>query len=139
MSRIDDGFKTLYTFANAPSIKLYEKSVTPPAVEGGGANDTSTMRNTEWRTKAPKKLKTLGEGGAECAYDPAVYTEIVANVNVNQLITITFPDSTTLTFWGWIDSFAPGAIVEGQQPTATVKVIASNQDNSGNEVAPVHA
>lgn len=139
MSRIDDGFSTTIAFAEAPAVKFYEKTVTPPGVEGGGANETTTMRNEEWRTKAPKKLKSLGDAGAKCAYDPAVLTDCVAMINVNQEITITFPDDSTWVFWGWLDEFKPGEITEGKQPEADIKIIASNQDDNGDEIAPVYS
>lgn len=138
MSRIDDGFATTITFANFPSVKFYEKEVTPPSVTGGGSNDTTTMRNTAWRTLAPKKLKSLGEAKLTAAYDPAVYSDIVAMLQVNQLITVTFPDGSTYEFFGWVDEFAPGAIKEGAQPTADVKILCSNQDGTGAETAPVY-
>jgi hypothetical protein len=139
MARIDDGFATLISFAEDSDVQMWEKEVTPPGVSGGGENDTSTMRNTTWRTKAPKGLISLSEASFSAAYDPAVYDEIVAMVNVNQLITITFPDSSTLVFWGWIDDFVPGANVEGEQPTADVTIIPSNQNGSGVETAPVYS
>jgi len=53
MARIDDGFQTLVSFANYPDVLLWEKEVTPPGVDGGGANETTTMRNTAWRTRSP--------------------------------------------------------------------------------------
>jgi len=136
MSRIDDGHPTLMTFAEDASISLWEKSVTPPGVEGGGENDTTTMHNSIWRTKSPKQLKTLTPASATAAYDPAVYDEIIAMLNVNQAITITFADASTLVFWGWIDVFAPGEAVEGAQPTADLTIIPSNQDADGDEIAP---
>lgn len=137
MSRLDDGFSTVISFASDTDIKLYEKSVTPPGVSGGGEVDTSTMLNTVWRTRNPKQLKTLSESSFVAAYDPAVYTEIVALVNINNLITITFPDGATLAFWGWLDEFSPGELVEGEQPTAEITIIPSNQNASGDETAPV--
>lgn len=137
MAVINDGFSTLITFSSNPAIKFKEKEVTPPSVTGGGANDTTTMRNTTWRTMAPKKLKSLGEASATVAYDPAVYLEIVTMVNVNQLITVTFADGSSLAFWGWLDEFAPGASKEGEQPTADIKIQTSNQNTTGTEVAPV--
>ncbi len=136
MARMDDGFATLIAFAEDSDVQMWEKEVTPPGVSGGGENDTSTMRNTTWRTKSPKGLKSLAPASAVVAYDPAVYDEIVAMVNVNQAITVTFPDDTTLVFWGWIDEFTPGASVEGEQPTAEVTIIPSNQDAAGDEIAP---
>lgn len=137
MSRIDDGFSTTISFSEDSDVQMWEKEVTPPGVSGGGENDTSTMRNTAWRTKAPKSLKSLSECSFSAAYDPAVFDEIVAMVNVNQLITITFPDGSTLEFWGWLDEFTPGANTEGEQPTADVTIIPSNQDDSLVETAPV--
>jgi hypothetical protein len=100
--RLDDGFSTIITFSSAPSVKFYEKEVTPPGVSGGGANDTTTMRNTTWRTMAPKKLKTLSEAGASVAWDPAAYNDVLAMIQVNQQITVTFSDGSTIQFWGWL-------------------------------------
>ena len=139
MARIDDGFATLIEFSEDSDVQMWEKEVTPPGVSGGGENDTSTMRNTAWRTRSPKGLKTLSNSSFVAAYDPAVYDEIVAMCNVNQQITVTFPDDSTLTFWGWIDEFTPNAAVEGEQPTAEVTIIPSNQNASGTETAPVYA
>ena len=138
MSRLDDGFATLITFPSAPTIKFYEKEVTPPGISGGGENDTTTMRNTAWRTKAPKRIKTLTEMSASVAYDPAVYDDVVAILQENQLINVEFPDGSSVDFWGWLDEFTPNAAKEGEQPTANIKVIPSNQDNSGVEQAPVY-
>lgn len=139
MARIDDGFKTLVSFSANPVAKFWEKEVTPPGLDGGGENDTSTMRNTRYRTRAPKKLLTLAEMTMTAAYDPAVVNEIVAMAQVNQQITVTWPDGTTLVFWGWLDKFVFGNLVEGSQPTGTVTIIPSNQDNSGVEQAPVQS
>lgn len=140
MARIDDGWQTLITFANAPSIALLfaEKSVTPPGIDGGGLNDTTTMRNSVWRTGAPKNLKTLSESGFECSYDPAVLDDILTMINDNQLITITFPDGSSWDFWGFLNSFKPNPVVEGQQATAVCQLLPTNQNADGVETAPVH-
>lgn len=139
MTILKDGFSTTIEMSGAPGILLHEKEVTPPGVDGGGEINTTTMRNNEWRTKAPKSLRDLTESPATCAYDPAVYDEIMSQLQVNQEITVTFPDGSTLTYWGWLDKFVPNAHVEGEQPTAEVTFIPSNQDNSGVEQAPVYA
>jgi hypothetical protein len=136
VARLTDGFSTTISFAQG-AITVEEISVTPPGVEGGGENDTTTMQNSAWRTRQPKKLKTLSESSVTVSYDVAAYSQIIAQVNVNQLITITFPDATTLAFWGWIDTFVPGELVEGEQPTAEMTIIPSNQNASGVETAPV--
>ena len=139
MGRIDDGFSTTIEFADYSAVSFWEKEVTPPGVSGGGEVDTTTMLNTAWRTRNAKQLKTLSNASFTAAYDPAVYDDIVSMVNQNQLITVTFPDSSTLAFWGWLDEFTPNRLVEGEQPTAEVTIIPSNQNASGVETAPVYA
>jgi hypothetical protein len=96
------------------------------------------MLNTTYRTKNPKALITMAPLSMTCAYDPACYSSILTLINVNNLITVTFPDGSTLAFWGWLNSFTPGGCVEGEQPTADVEVIPSNQNDSGVETAPVY-
>jgi hypothetical protein len=137
-NRLDDGYQTLVSFNIDPTVLFYEKTVTPPGIDGGGETDTTTMLNTTWRTRNPKALITLANASMVVAYDPATYPEIVALVNVNNLITVTFPDGDTLAFWGWLDSFTPGEHVEGEQPTAEITIVPSNQNASGTETAPVH-
>lgn len=136
-NRIDDGHSTTVEFSAIPGIKVWEKEVTPPGVDGGGPNDTTTMRNSVWRTMSPKKLKTLTEMTFTAAYAASVYPQLVASVNINQRITVTFADGSTLEFYGWLNSATPGAAVEGEQPTMDISVHPSNQDDDGNEVDPI--
>jgi hypothetical protein len=144
MARIDDGHGTTISFASQPSgtgpgITFWEKEITPPGMDGGGENDTTTLRNTLYRTKAPKKLITATEMTCTVSYDSAFYEDILGMILVNQLITITFPDDSTVAFWGWLDKFIPGTIAEGSQPTAEVTIIPSNQNGSGVETDPVYS
>ena len=140
MAFIDDGFPTRMTFSESTSAALYfyEREVTPPGFSAGGENDTTTMRNTAWRTKAPKKLISLTNSSATAKYDPAILDEVTGMIGVNQQITITFPDESTWVFWGWIDEFTPAAITEGAMATANVTVIPSNQNATQEETAPVY-
>jgi hypothetical protein len=142
MGRIDDGHPTTIDFAALASGTTplwWEKEVTPPGIEGGGENDTTTMRNSIWRTKSPKVLKTLVGGSFVASYDPAVLDQMLTLINVNNLITVTYPNGDTEAFWGWLDSFVPNPCVEGEQPTANCTIIPSNQNDSGVETAPVYA
>ncbi len=59
-------------------------------------------------------------------------------INVNQVITVTFPDGDTLQFWGWLQTFTPGEMVEGEQPTAEVTITPGNIDDAQAEVGPTH-
>lgn len=141
MSIQKDGYKTTIGFSSSASGIIFnviakEKGVTPPAIEGGGKIDITTMRNDTVRTFYPKQLYTMGDCSVVVAYDPDLYDEMVSVIGVNQTITITFPDGETLAFWGTLDSFAPNENVEGEQPTAVLTIIATNLDDSNVETEP---
>lgn len=144
MTRIDDGHPTYVDVYDSPSdptptaVQFWEKTVTPPGAQGGGANDTSTMRNIRWRTRAPKHLLTLSDMSLTCAYDPAIYETILAIIQVNKWFVISWPDGSTLGFWGFLDDFTPNEVTEGEQPEADMTIIPSNQDADGVEAAPVY-
>jgi len=135
---LDDGFSTIITLANIPTVKIYEKEVTPPGIQAGGAIETTTMRNTTWRTMSPKSLRTLTPMSVTVAFATEAIPQIQGQVGINQLITVTFPDLSTLAFYGWIDEFTIGAMTEGEQPTATITIQPSNQSSPGVEAAPVY-
>lgn len=133
-----EGFATTITGSEIPGIKLFEKEITPPGVSKGGAIDVTNMRNTAWRTAVPRKLKTLPELTVTVAYAMDAYKSVLEQkVGVNQEFTVTFPDNATLKFWGWIEEFTPAAMREGEQPTATLRIVPSNRNATGVETGPV--
>lgn len=134
--RLDDGFSTIIEFENLPMIKLYEKEVNPPSIGNNGPIDTTTMRNTAWRTAAPKKLKTLGKVTATCAYATESLADLQAQLGVNQRVTVRYPDGSGQRFWGWLDEANPSTNKEGDQPTLSISVVPSLRDLDGNEVGP---
>jgi hypothetical protein len=137
--RLDDGFSTTIELELAPTVKLYEKEVTPPQITAGGPIATTTMRNLAWRTQSPKQLKQMGPINATCAYATDAIPILFAQIGVNQRITLSFGDGASLVVWGWLEEFTPGAYTEGEQPTATVVFQLSMHDNNGLEVAPEYA
>jgi hypothetical protein len=142
MAYLTDGHQTLITFdalGSGVTLLLKETTVTPPGIDSGGENDTTTMRNATWRTKQPKQLKTLTDGSCTFQYDPGIYDQILDIIGVNGLVTVTFSDESTLAFYGWLNNFTPGECVEGAMPTATGTIICSNQTDAGVETAPVYA
>jgi len=135
-TQLTDGHPTKITFGDDPDISLWEEQVTPPGIQGGGPNDLTSMHNTTWRTRYPKKLLTLSNASMVCGYAGVAYDQIVAIMNTNMEITVTFSDGTTLLFWGWLDEFVPNQHTEGENPTANVVIIPSNRNDSGVETAP---
>ena len=135
---LTDGFSTIITLASLPLVKLYEKEVTPPSIGGGGPIDVTNMRNVAWRTASAKTLKTLGQISATVAYATEALEEIIDELQENQLITVTFPDTSSIEFWGWLESFTPGSHKEGDQPTAAVVIQPSLRNVDGVETAPAY-
>lgn len=126
---LPDGYQSLVTFETDADIELWEKTVTPPGIDGGDAVESTTMHNTTWRTFHPRNLKTLTEHSFTAAYDPDVYDQIVALCNVETTITVLFPDGSTLAFYGYLKNFEPSEMSEGEQPEATVTVQPTNWDH----------
>ena len=134
---LEDGFSSKIAFASDPDVSFWEITVTPPGIDGGDAIDQTTMFNTAWRTKAARQLKELTDAALTCAYDPEVIDQIIALVNVENLITVHFPDTSTLDFYGYLRSFTPGDLVEGERPEADVVIVCTNVNPvTGAETAP---
>lgn len=136
--RLDDGFRTLISFGGAFGVTLWEKEVTPPGMDGGGPVDTTTMRNSFWRTRNPRWLITLTDLAATVAYDPFFYTTALTFMNVNTFLDVQFPDTAIVSFWGFLDKWTPNPNREGEQPTANIIIVPTNQDENGFEVNPVY-
>jgi hypothetical protein len=135
---LEDGYSTKIAFAADPDVGFWEKTVTPPGIDGGDAIEQTTMHNSTWRTFAARSLATLTDVSVTAAYDPAVYPQIVALINVEGLITLHFPDGSTLDFYGFLKEFTPGEHSEGDQPEADITIICTNRNpTSGAEVGPV--
>lgn len=134
--RMNDGHATLIMMENAPLIKLFEKQVTPPAINAGGPIQTTSMRNVAVHTQAPKKLKGVGEVKVSCAYATIAINDIYAQLGINQRITVTYPDGSRYRYWGWLDSFTPSSHTMGEQPTAEAVFQASNVNNDDAEAPP---
>ncbi len=126
--RLRNGYRTLVCFAADPNVSLWEKTVQPPGVDGGDPVDTNTMHNDTWFTQAARTLKKMTDGGMTVAYDPAVYDQIVALINVEGSVTIHFPDGSAVAFFGYLKSFEPGDNAEGEQPEATCVIVCTNTD-----------
>ena len=126
--KMPDGYQSLIAFSTAPSIKLWEKSVKPPGLDGGEGIDTSTMFNLVYRTKSARHLVSLDNSTMVCAYDPDVYADILNQVNREQAITVIFPDHSTLSFFGFLQKAEPGELKEGTFPEITITIVVTNWD-----------
>jgi len=119
-------------------------SITPPALDGGDGIDTTTLSNETYRTKQARSLIEVTDGSMTVAYDPAIWEtngagfDISDVLNHNGKFTITFPNDDTVDFYGYIKSFTPSELVEGEMPTAEIAIVVTNyQDADHPEVGPV--
>ena len=135
-AQLEDGYQSVITLAEAPTIALWEKAVTPPGMEGGEKVDVTTMHNDKVRTYAPRSLKEVTDSSMTCGYDPAVLADILAQINVKQQITVHFPDGSSWTFWGYLKNFLPGSLEEGTHPTAQCTIVTTNTNDAGVESEP---
>jgi hypothetical protein len=131
-----DGFPVKITLASLMGASLWNKDLKPVGLDGGEPIDTTTMYNSELHTYAPRILVKATAVDLNCTYLASSYSAILAQLNVNQEITITFPDESTLVFWGWLQKFEPSDMKEGDQPMAKVTIFPSFTDTSGAEVLP---
>jgi hypothetical protein len=134
MPFIKDGHQTLILITANPFVRFKEREVQPLGLDGGGEIDTTTMRNNRWRTKYSKSLITGDDTVLQVNYDPSIYSQILAILNVNTVIDLFFPDGSALAFWGWVDKFTPASLKEGEFPLAELRLHCSNRNNIGNEV-----
>lgn len=132
MAALQDGFRTLVTFPLDPFISLWEKRVTPHGFDGGGGISTSTMRTNFLHSMTPKSLTKVTDMTIVCAWNPVVYSEIYFILQEIMEASTTFPDGSILRVYSFIDKFIPSEMVEGEQPTASVTVIAANTDGPPN-------
>lgn len=125
-----DGYQTLIAFANLPAVKFFELTVGAPGVEGGDPIDITTMLNSVWATAIAQSLKTLTPFTLTAAYDPDIYSDdqVLALINVNQAITVHFPDFSTLAFYGYLQNFEPAELTRGEFPEITLTIVPTNTD-----------
>lgn len=139
--QLQDGYQTLITLALDDTIEFWEKSGPPPGMEGGDPIEETTMHNIAWRTFRPRALKTLEPFTVTAAYDPVVYdasNSVETAINREDTITVTFPDSSTLAFYGYLQNFIPQDHTEGEQPEAQLTFVPTNYDPTNDiEAGPV--
>lgn len=141
MGLLKDGYQTLFTAAVIVA-KMYKViSLTPPALDGRGSIDQTNMESEITTQKSAKSLIDVGNFNITIAYDSKNYDFTDVNsfafwLNINGLMTLTFPDGTSVNFWGYINAFRPGENSEGNRPTAVLEIIVTNENNADVQILP---
>ena len=132
---LKNGYQSLLTMSADPDILIWEKGVTPPGMDGGDPIDASTMHDVTWRIMFPAALITLTEASVRGAWKPQLFTLLLAVLNVEQTITCWFSNGGNIAFYGFLRTFEPDEMVEGEQPEATFTIQPTNWDPTNNVAA----
>jgi len=112
-------------------------------IDGGEKLDASCLDNTEWMTFLPQTLKLVPDMGFTAKFDPAEWTALKDEVNVNQLLTIAFDyqgnDLGSIAFWGYLKAFTPNEGAIGTRWEATGTIVVTNMNASDVETGPVYS
>lgn len=134
--KLRNGWQAFITFSLNPTLAVWEIDVTGFGVDGGDKINNTTQHNEEWREYSPPGLKEVTDGQMTCAYDPAVYQDIIDMINIPQTITHTHPDGSTDAVFGVLKSFVKAGQSEGTMPEATCEFYATNVDSDYAEQGP---
>lgn len=126
--KLKNGYQALLSFADDTDAAYYEIAVGAPGMDSGDAIDTTTQLNSTYRTFAPRTLVTLTEFQVTAGYDPIVYSQLLNRLGIEDTITITFPDTSTLAFYGFLRSVEFDQMVDGTLPQLTLTITPTNWD-----------
>ena len=136
--QLPNGFSTKIVLSALPAADFFEQTVMAPGYDGGDAIAQTTMLNVAWRTFRPRNLKTLTPITVKAAYDPGFFENcsghaaITQVINVEQTITVAYPEGTTIAFFGYVGKVEPEANEEGKLPLLTLTITPTNWDYQGN-------
>ncbi len=135
--QVIEGLGTTLTIGSA---SLCYVTLSAPGLEGG-VLDATCLDNSAYMTSLPAKLKKITEASFTARFEPAAWTLIAAEVNVNRLLTFSFNYQGTaigtLAIWGFLKTWTPeaGAIGTTWNGGGTLEFTCMN--GSYAETAPV--
>lgn len=120
--RLSESVGAVISFASYTSVKFYVKQMAPPGVDAGSPIQTTLLANSKYHTFTTPKLISVTDFTLQVSYNSDAMVDAIGFVGLNQLITFTWPDGFTFTFYGAIMKFTPGELVPGTQPVATITI-----------------
>lgn len=136
--KLENGYQALLVLGDDTDAAYYEIAVGLPGLDSGDPVDTTTQLNVTYRTRAPRALIDLTPFPVTAAYAASAWTTLHALVGIPQVITIVLADTSTLTFYGFIQSVEFDPQENGTMPTMTITIAPTNYDpDNCVEAAPV--
>lgn len=128
LTKLKEGYRTLFTFANNPALMVWEDSVTLPGWDMGEPIEQTSQHNDEWETMSPRSLKKSDPIDVKCGYSIDALADIQALGGIEQSITIHLPTGKAVAVYGYLKSFKPEAFERGKKPMATMVMVVTNVD-----------
>lgn len=129
-TKLKEGYRTLFAFANKPTLQVWEDTVTLPGWDMGEPVPQTSQHNDEWETMAPHSLKKSDPVEIKAGYSIDALADIQALGGIEQAITIHLPTGKAVAFFGYLKSFKPDPFERGKKPMATMVLILTNVDPS---------
>lgn len=126
--KLTNGYQALIAFQLDPDFSLWEKEVTPPGIEGGDPIDTMTQHDVEYATQAPRALIKHEGGQFTAGYNPGMLVNGDSMINQPQAITYHFPNTDSITYWGYLRSIKATGMSDGTMPLCTAMIEITNYD-----------
>lgn len=127
-----EGHGTKIAMENDSNIEFWEVEVQPMGIDGGAEINMINMHLTTWEVFRAKTLKRGSPFTVSAQYDQMVYVSIMAQINQEQTLTVIHPDTSTTSFFGWMQNFDPQPNVSGQAPLANITFVPSSWDPTNN-------
>jgi hypothetical protein len=127
--KIPDGQGIFITFASNPDLLFWEKSAKPPGYDGGDAIDITDSFNVRKKTKAPRTLVDSTDMEVTGFWEPGSLVEIEALLNVEDVITVTYPDGSKDYFYGFARVWESEDVAEGEPVMGTLTITESDWDH----------
>jgi len=121
-------------------VSLCLTSLAGVSLTGFEKLDISCLSNSTWKTGISQTLKDCPDLSFTVNFSPALWGSVVAQINVNQQITVNFPDALglgSINFYGFLNTFTPGEASVGSVWSASGSVSVTNWTGS-EESGPVY-
>ena len=138
---LEEGLGCKIAFSRLPTFSVKELETKPPALDNGEPIKITTHFNSRYHTKVSQALIDLKPFTVKVQYDPNSLNQAITTLigpTADGAITVSFPDGTKYTFYGYLQIFDPDALVPGQLPTATLTIVPTCWDKTNRvEAGPV--
>jgi hypothetical protein len=126
---LPNGFKTTIVIDGISA--LFEPvDITPASLTADDAVEQTNMLNNNWRTFLGGALLTMGDISITVHYSVAAFDQIKNILRQNRVVTVRFPDGSSLLTYCIIQGFEPSALTINEKPTATLTLKPSNLTTS---------